>query len=113
MKIVLYESQREIHTVASKAASRDLGLKYHPKDYKQKFKYPSIPPNKTHTETDKVWRSSNLPDCDSSDSDLVLRLYTLKTLIFLSKHFSTPPHNPPSPLPQFNIPVSNFMLETA
>ena len=31
--------QREIHTVASRAAPGDLGLKSHPKDYQQKLTY--------------------------------------------------------------------------
>ena len=38
MKIALYQSQREIHTVATRTAPGDLGLKFHPKDYQQKFK---------------------------------------------------------------------------
>ena len=37
MKIALYQSQREIHTVAERAAPRNLGLKSHPKDYQQKL----------------------------------------------------------------------------
>ena len=32
MKFALYQSQREIHTVAARAALGDLGLKSHPKD---------------------------------------------------------------------------------
>ena len=39
MKIALYQSQREIHTVAAKAAPGDLGLKSHVKDYQQKLTY--------------------------------------------------------------------------
>ena len=39
MKIALYQSQREIHTVASRAAPGDLVLRFHPKDYQQKFTY--------------------------------------------------------------------------
>ena len=31
----------------------------------------------THTHTDIVWRSRSLPDCDSSDSDLVSTVITL------------------------------------
>ena len=38
LKIALYLSQREIHTIASRAAPGDLGLKSHPKDY-QKLTY--------------------------------------------------------------------------
>ena len=37
MKIALYQSQREIHTVAARAAPGDLGSKSHPKDYQQKL----------------------------------------------------------------------------
>ena len=33
------KSQREIHTVAARAAPEDLGLKSHPKDYQQKLTY--------------------------------------------------------------------------
>ena len=39
LKIALYQSQREIHTVATRVAPGDLGLKSHPKDYQQKFTY--------------------------------------------------------------------------
>ena len=39
MKIALYKSQREIHTVDARAAPGDLGLKSHPKDYQQKLTY--------------------------------------------------------------------------
>ena len=39
LKIALYKSQREIHTVAARAAPGDLGLKSHPKDYQQKLIY--------------------------------------------------------------------------
>ena len=39
MKIALYQSQREIHTVDARAAPGDLGLKSHPKDYQQKLTY--------------------------------------------------------------------------
>ena len=39
MKIALYQSQREIDTVAARAAPGDLGLKSHPKNYQQKLKY--------------------------------------------------------------------------
>ena len=38
-KITLYQSQREIHTVAARAAPEDLDLKSHPKDYQQKLTY--------------------------------------------------------------------------
>ena len=37
MKIALYQSQKEIHTVAARAEPGDLGLKSHPKDYQQKM----------------------------------------------------------------------------
>ena len=37
LKIALYQSQREIHTVAARAAPGGLGLKSHPKDYQQKL----------------------------------------------------------------------------
>ena len=35
VKIALYQSQREIHTVAARAAPEDLGLKSHPEDCQQ------------------------------------------------------------------------------
>ena len=38
-KIALYQSQRENHTVAARAAPEDLSLKSHPKDYQQKLTY--------------------------------------------------------------------------
>ena len=41
LKIALYQSYREIHTVAAKAAPGDLkiGLKSYTKDYQQKLTY--------------------------------------------------------------------------
>ena len=39
LKIALYQSQREIHTVATGAVPGYLGLKSHPKDYQQKLTY--------------------------------------------------------------------------
>ena len=39
LKIALYQSQREIHTVAARAAPGGLGLKSHPKDYQPKTTY--------------------------------------------------------------------------
>ena len=39
MKIALYQSQREIHTVIARAAPGDYGLKSNPKDYQQKWTY--------------------------------------------------------------------------
>ena len=45
MKIALY-SEREIHTVAARAALGDLGLKSHLKDYQQKLTYHYDHPSK-------------------------------------------------------------------
>ena len=38
-EIALYQSQREIYTVAARAAPGDLGFKSHPNDYQQKLTY--------------------------------------------------------------------------
>ena len=38
-KIAIYQSKREIHTVAAREAPGDLGLKSHPKDYQQRLTY--------------------------------------------------------------------------
>ena len=38
MKIALYKSQRESHTIAARAAPGDLGLKSHPKDWTMRHK---------------------------------------------------------------------------
>ena len=46
MNIALYQSQREIHTVAARAAPMDLGLKSHPKDYQQKLTHQYGHPSK-------------------------------------------------------------------
>ena len=46
MKIALYQSQREIHTVAARAAPGDLDLKSHPKDHQQKLTYYNGHPSK-------------------------------------------------------------------
>ena len=46
MKIAQYESQREFHTVATRAAPGDIILKSHPKDYQQKLTHQYGHPSK-------------------------------------------------------------------
>ena len=67
MKIALYQSQREIHTVATRAAPGDLGLKSHPKDYQQKLTHHYGHPSKYRPSRNEIEyiESESYEDIDS------------------------------------------------